>query len=1317
MASSSVPTAPTAHNVAALLPKLQDADPDIRYMTLNDLSKMFANGNATFVAHDYAVCAKVVEGLLHTLNDTNGEVQNMAIQCLGPFVNKAPESILCPTIEKISNIKTENTIDNSIPALAVRAIVVALPHPVPGIPHSQKVLESYSAISRALIPRLVGRTVTPAAGAKPLPATSKGMLQHELDTGNDSSSLDLLAEVARCFGPMLQEAEVAALEDITMQILESGRCGSVIKKKAVAALSAISLYFSDELLAKHISYTTEQLRQPRLTKQQRKLYLTMYGSLAKSVPQKFAPHLKTLTPFVLAPLSQQELDDQEEAQIEADGERDLEIEEVREAALTATETFLEVCANDMKSHLGDVLESAIRFLSYDPNVADDDDEDMGEDEEEDMFDGEEDFEEETGFDDEDDVSWKVRRCSAKALHALVGVMSPTDPSMFERVAPALISRFKEREESVRGEVISALAFLINRTGSTLALQRSQHASPAQSRKRRRGFSDSLGSDLHAQQAIMNGYASPTTPPPADSSSQGLAKINPDIVKGAAKLLKSSTPGTKQNVLALLRDMVSAQQGGLSAHVELVIDPVIEAMSSSNVSISNVARNALRVETLSLLRMIAETHSGKVLQPHLDKIIPALVSAAQDRFTRVSVEALTTIEVFVKALTPPRSAASKGHNGAVIKQLFTVIVDRTSSSDSDADVRQNAIQTLGLLIGRTSSAAGSSLLPQEDRFNGQKLLAERLNNELTRLASVRAIDTIAVLATSKDNFPPGWVDQVALVLSAQLRKASRSLRGASLTALRMLAVNKVSRTCMSDHVVKEITQMLVPLFDARDLDLHMAGPALIVLAAFADQHSQLVATPDVVDAIGMILKSAVSGATLDALITLVESLGRAGAGKDLMTALLQVAPQCDADIAGQVIGTLLVSGGQSAGVSLEAFTQELKSQKEESRRCLALSVLGEAGLRLSKASPLTPGTFTAYFADGSEKVKLAAAIALGRAGAGNVTAYLPHILNEMAKGKQYLLLHSLKELFKHSSAEDDIRPHTKALWDNIIASGQAEDNKVVGAECIGRLAIIDPAAYLPQLQAYLQNEKSTIRGMVIAALRYIYSDTDVAYNANLQSSIIPMLATMLADTDLNNQRLSLSTFNSALHNKLGLILPQLPELLPYAMQATLIRPELVREVRMGPFKHKIDDGLEIRKSAYETLYVLLDSAATRQRLDMPSFFDRIVAGVADEHEIKILCCLVLTRLLAITPAECARHLDALAQHFRTVLSFKPAENAVKQELEKLTEQNKAVVKVSAAYNKVLAPEDARIWKEYFEWVKKEHTILLRAAEEEMRSDGR
>ncbi len=89
--TSGVPANPTSHNVASILPKLQDADSDIRYMTLNDLHTMLNTGSPSFIAHDYTTCCKVVDGLLHTLADTHGDVQNMAIKCLGPFVNKAPE--------------------------------------------------------------------------------------------------------------------------------------------------------------------------------------------------------------------------------------------------------------------------------------------------------------------------------------------------------------------------------------------------------------------------------------------------------------------------------------------------------------------------------------------------------------------------------------------------------------------------------------------------------------------------------------------------------------------------------------------------------------------------------------------------------------------------------------------------------------------------------------------------------------------------------------------------------------------------------------------------------------------------------------------------------------------------------------------------------------------------------------------------------------------------------------------------------------------------------------------------------------------------
>jgi hypothetical protein len=115
-----------------------------------------------------------------------------------------------------------------------------------------------------------------------------------------------------------------------------------------------------------------------------------------------------------------------------------------------------------------------------------------------------------------------------------------------------------------------------------------------------------------------------------------------------------------------------------------------------------------------------------------------------------------------------------------------------------------------------------------------------------------------------------------------------------------------------------------------------------------------------------------------------------------------------------------------------------------------------------------------------------------------------------------------------------------------------------------------------LQEYLSNEDPTIRGIVISAFRYTLSDSRDAYNDVLRPLIVPLLVSMLSDRDLGNHRLALTTLNSAIHNKMDIILPHLSELLPVVIGDTHIKPELIREVQMGPFKHKVDDGLELRK---------------------------------------------------------------------------------------------------------------------------------------------
>jgi len=80
MASSAIPPNPTSHTVGALLPKLGDADPDYRFMSLNDLFQVLTIGKPDLLQNDYNTAARTVDGIIKTLDDQNGEVQNLAIK-------------------------------------------------------------------------------------------------------------------------------------------------------------------------------------------------------------------------------------------------------------------------------------------------------------------------------------------------------------------------------------------------------------------------------------------------------------------------------------------------------------------------------------------------------------------------------------------------------------------------------------------------------------------------------------------------------------------------------------------------------------------------------------------------------------------------------------------------------------------------------------------------------------------------------------------------------------------------------------------------------------------------------------------------------------------------------------------------------------------------------------------------------------------------------------------------------------------------------------------------------------------------------------
>lgn len=198
---------------------------------------------------------------------------------------------------------------------------------------------------------------------------------------------------------------------------------------------------------------------------------------------------------------------------------------------------------------------------------------------------------------------------------------------------------------------------------------------------------------------------------------------------------------------------------------------------------------------------------------------------------------------------------------------------------------------------------------------------------------------------------------------------------------------------------------------------------------------------------------------------------------------------------------------------------------------------------------------------------------------------------------------MRQIIVHSK-QSALSTFGASLWDPLFDICEAEGDAArnVAAECLGKLSVSDPAKYLPRLQVSrptvpvslpewfdalprcqvrLQSPSTRSRLTSMSALRFTLTDTSAVFDEELGPFLVDFLS-HIHDADLTVRAIALSALNSAAHNKAAMLVDVLPSLLPGLYSETVVDPKLVRYVEMGPFKHRVDDGLETRKVRVRTL---------------------------------------------------------------------------------------------------------------------------------------
>eukprot|EP01125_Pyxidicula_operculata_P000246 TRINITY_DN10328_c0_g1_i1.p1 TRINITY_DN10328_c0_g1~~TRINITY_DN10328_c0_g1_i1.p1 ORF type:complete len:1207 (+),score=380.40 TRINITY_DN10328_c0_g1_i1:38-3658(+) len=913
-----------------------------------------------------------------------------------------------------------------------------------------------------------------------------------------------------------------------------------------------------------------------------------------------------------------------------------EDDEIRENCLQALDSIVLRCPKEADKFLVETEKLCIKLITHDPNFVDESEGEGGDDME---VEEEEEYGSDYDYTDDDDMSWKVRKAATRCINSIIKTRPERLNHVYETILPVLVKRFKEREENVKLDVFNAFVEILKSTSNVV------HESGA-------------------GQSNLNSYI-------------------PNIVKALVKELKGKSLKTRPGVFQLLVELVTVNPGCLASHVGSFIPGVESALGEKNTS------SALKIEALLFLRALIHNHEPSVFSPHLKKLLPPVFKAVKDRYYKITAEGLRVCCKLVRVLEASESPD-------YIKQLYDVNFERLKQLDIDQEVKEVAIECGGLIL----SHLGDKVPAQESL----KLLVERLSNEVTRLVTVRAFEQIA--SHSKVDLEPVLSDVVKL-LATFLRQHNRQLKQATLSTLSVVIERCGNLSQTSSHyttLLKELSEIV------HDSDLHLAHLSLSTIAAVVHTHQaneNEVLKTNVIPRANALLKSALlQGAALESMLVFFKELVSAHSSllsyQTLLSGLFslvsgeQLSKQSYHSIA-QCIAVLVAFTSESREATVSKIVKDAQTGAENVR-LLSLYCVGEIGRRIDLSGDASVKAVILEALDHpSEEIKSAASVSLGCVAVGNLAKYLPEILSEISSNpkRQYLLLGSLREVIVRLSTTDG-KDKLSGYFDELLVllfkntASEEEGTRNVVSECLGKLALLNPEKVLATLVQNTSSSEKFTRACATTAIKSSILEKSHPIDAVLPQHISAFL-NLLTDKEIVVRKAALLSFNYVAHHKPQIVRDLLPKYLPALYGETVIKAELIREVDVGPFKHKVDQGIELRQAAFETMYTLLDTCLTR--LNLVEFIQPLVSGLVDTHDIQMLNHLILVRLARKAGSALLSGLDKLIEPLKAGVTSKPKDQAVQQQVERNEELIRSTLRAIVAISKISDIENSPAFAEF------------------------
>jgi cullin-associated NEDD8-dissociated protein 1 len=1171
-------------NVLKLVEKTSHFDKDERYMATSDIIGLLKKESKMESFIEQRVCAAI----LRQLNDSSADVQAVAIKCIGELTNRVQEAQLREICSALSSaLLGENEQLKDIYSIGLKTTVSGVP------------AHMGHAVAHELAPQLI-----------------RGIQSDNSESETvREECLDVMKDLVERFG-LEMEGHHETIIGLVMEQLSNRK--AAISKRATSCIGALSVVLSDTMLHRLMGTLLKCIEKPRGDQDVRVLIQTI-GMISRSVGFRLGIHLPSIIPLFLSHLEGPGSGDEDE--------QNEELDDLRENILHAFESFAMRCPKETEAFQDELIEACLRFMTHDPNYnysdSDEEDEEYSDD---DYSDGE--------YSDDDDTSWKVRRASIKVLRAFVVSNQGGLGDFYDRCSIPLVERFKEREDSVKLDVLGCVEEM---------LKGSIQFKPSQTSGLAAGISAHPGG--------------------ADEQVRGKVEAILDrVLKGTSKLLtaKKTSAKVKIAVFTMLQQLAFAAENKLEGAFGMLVPHVTAALKSRD--------GTLKLQALIFLRVSAWFVNPSTINNHMGELIGVVTPCVDEEWYKIIAEALRVLSVFAQCLRPMREDRSRfddsipsGDCGRFGPILFDSIFPRFSKSDIDQEIKECSILALGSVIAHVGDACAEQL-KANDTF---QLLLERLQNEVTRMAALKTLTQIATTPLDVDLC--GTLEPICIELSGFLRQQLRALKQSSLMALDALVLSKgkMMQDNVSSTILKESSVLIT------DVDLHLSHLALRVATNILSSNGSscpLVQKYVLGRAMDLASSTVLQGLALRSLqgfLATLVSLEQEGSSYDELCALLlEPLVKCEdyprsaiLSIAQCVSVLAMNTSEEKRAGTVERFVNDVANAEQHNKVSLqvALFCIGEIGHQtdLSPHKDLY-GVIVGLLQHNIEQIRSASAYALGSVAVGNMSAYLPAILDGLKgdKSRHYQFLITLKEAVMRE--RKGIASFLDQVLDALVENSESSEENVrsIAAECLGTLCAADEgiAQRVFQTLAGLTSSKNqNTRWTATSAIRFCSTKNTALVKAMLAENIHHFL-NLLEDDSHEVRKATLLSLNSIVHHHGDIVRPVLDELVPKLYAQMLPDDSLVREIDLGPFRQKVDDGFPIRKAAFTCMESILDSMIAY--VELGQFLSYLQKGLADGgksttkvHDIKMLCHQILVKMCTTAPNVVVKH---FAEFFKAPL---------------------------------------------------------------------